>query len=111
MHHENNIWGHGGPCPYRGGGYFPAAAAWMCLEIWERYQFTMDKEFLSENFEIMLDAALFWVDNLWTDERDGTLVSNPSFSPEHGPYSLGCSSDQTIIWELFNAVIKAAEIL
>ena len=40
----------------------------------------------------MLDAALFWVDNLWTDERDGTLVANPSHSPEHGEFSLGCST-------------------
>jgi alpha-L-fucosidase 2 len=104
MPHENNIWGHGGACPYYQGGYFPAAAGWMCLEIWEHYLFTKDKQFLLENFDIMRDAALFWVDNLWTDSRDGSLVANPSFSPEHGPYSLGCSCDQEIIWELFEAV-------
>ena len=54
---------------------------------------------------------MFWVDNLWTDERDGTLVANPSHSPEHGEYSLGCSTVQAMIAEIFDIVIKASEDL
>ena len=57
----------------------------------------------------MLDAALFWVDNLWTDERDGTLVANPSHSPEHGEFSLGCSTSQAMICEMFGMMIKASK--
>ena len=59
----------------------------------------------------MLDAALFWVDNLWTDERDGTLVANPSHSPEHGEFSLGCSTSQAMICEMFDMMIKASKEL
>lgn len=92
-------------------GFVPTSAAWMCQDIWEYYQFTGDKEFLKKNFKTMLDAALFWVDNLWTDERDGTLVVNPSYSPEHGGLSLGTTFDQGVVWEIFNEVIKAAEVL
>ncbi len=110
IHHENSIWGNTAPGE-SDAFYFPAAAAWMCQDIWEYYAFTMDEEFLEENYNTMLEAALFWVDNLWEDERDGKLVSNPSYSPEHGPYSLGASCDQTIIWELFEEVVKASEIL
>ena len=51
------------------------------------------------------------MDNLWTDERDGTLVANPSHSPEHGEYSLGCSTVQAMIAEIFDIVIKASEDL
>ncbi len=109
--HENNIWGNTAPGVWYWGYYFPAAAAWMCQHYWEHYRFTMDKEALAQSFDTMLSAALFWVDNLWTDERDGTLVANPSYSPEHGPYSLGASCDQEVIWELFNEVTEAAEIL
>ena len=58
-----------------------------------------------------LDAALFWVDNLWTDERDGTLVANPSHSPEHGEFSLGCSTSQAMICEMFDMMIKASKEL
>ncbi len=111
IHHENNIWGNTNPSTYTTAFYFPAAAAWMCQDIWEKYQFNYDKAFLEENYEVMMEAALFWVDNLWEDERDGSLVANPSYSPEHGVFSLGCTSDQAIIWELFEEVIQASEIL
>ena len=111
IHHENNLWGHTAPGNWYEGFYFPAAAAWMCQNIWEYYNFNQDKAFLEEYFPILLDAALFWVDNLWQDSRDGTLVANPSYSPEHGPYSLGASCDQAIITELFDNVIKCYSIL
>ncbi|MDR1689799.1 MAG: glycoside hydrolase family 95 protein [Clostridiales bacterium] len=111
FHHENNIWGNAGPGTWYEAFYFPAGAAWCCQDIWEYYAFTKDEDFLRENFSILKDAALFWVDNLWTDERDGTLNANPSFSPEHGMYSIGASCDQEIIFELFQEVIKASGIL
>jgi hypothetical protein len=60
---------------------------------------------------MLRDAALFWVDNLWTDARDGTLVANPSFSPEHGVYTIGSTCDQAIITQLFEDVLQATEIL
>ena len=47
----------------------------------------LDKDFLKKYYDTMLDAALFWVDNLWTDERDGTLVANrltlPNMASSH----------------------------
>lgn len=109
--HENNIWGHTAPSNYYWGFYFPAAAAWLCQDIYEYYKFNDDEEFIKENYDTMLSAALFWVDNLVTDSRDGTLVASPSFSPEHGMYSLGASSDQGIISELFREVIEISDDL
>lgn len=92
-------------------GFVPTAGTWMCQDIWEYYQFNQDKAFLEENFDTLLGAALFWVDNLWTDERDGKLVVNPSYSPEHGILSLGTTFDQGVVWEIFNEVIQASEVL
>lgn len=109
-YHENNIWGNTGPA-VSSAFYFPAGAAWMCQDIWEIYAFTQDKEYLERNFNTLLEASLFWVDNLVTDSRDGSLVSSPSYSPEHGPYTLGASCDQEIIWELFDFTLKAADAL
>ena len=111
IHHENNVWGNAAPGVWYWGFYFPAGAAWLCQDVWEHYAFTMDKAFLAEHYDMMLQAALFWVDNLWEDERDGKLVANPSYSPEHGPYSIGVACDQAIIWELFEEVRKASEVL
>lgn len=109
-YHENNIWGNTGPA-VSSAFYFPAGGAWLCQDIWEVYAFTQDKEFLEKNFNTLLLASLFWVDNLVEDERDSSLVSSPSYSPEHGPYTMGSSCDQEIIWELFDYTIKAADIL
>ena len=111
IHHENNIWGNTAPGNYYDGFHFPTAAGWMCQDIWEYYQFNKDRSFLEEYYPVLLEAALFWVDNLWTDSRDNKLVANPSFSPEHGRYSLGASCDQAIIAELFDMVLKASAIL
>jgi hypothetical protein len=108
--HENNIWGNTGPAE-SDAFYFPAAAGWLCQDIWEYYLFNQDKAFLEEYYPVLLEAALFWVDNLWRDTRDGTLVATPSYSPEHGPYSLGTSCDQAIITELFDMTLKASRIL
>lgn len=110
-YHEINIWGNTHPAVFDGAFYFPTGAAWLCQDIWEQYAFTLDKEALAANYDTLKSAALFWVDNLVTDPRDGKLVSSPSLSPEHGAYSLGATCDQTIIWELFNNTLKAAEVL
>lgn len=110
-HHENNIWGNTAPAKKDTPHHFPAGAIWMCQDIWEYYQFNLDTDFLKEYYDVMLQAALFWVDNLWTDERDGTLVANPSHSPEHGEFSLGCSTSQGMIAEMFDMMIKASKVL
>ncbi|MBQ3085133.1 MAG: glycoside hydrolase N-terminal domain-containing protein [Clostridia bacterium] len=110
LYHENNIWANTGPATSNA-FYFPVGAAWLCQHIWEQYQFSMDKEQLAENWDTLIGAAIFWVDNLVEDERDGTLVTSPSYSPEHGTYSLGCTQDIAIIRELFTNTLAAAEVL
>ena len=108
-HHENNIWGYTAPGE-SGASYAPESAAWACQDIWEYYQFNQDKEFLAENYDTLLGAALFWVDNL-VEDANGKLVASPSYSPEHGPYSEGATYVQSVVWEIFNEVIQAAEVL
>ncbi|MBQ8893568.1 MAG: glycoside hydrolase N-terminal domain-containing protein [Clostridia bacterium] len=109
-YHENNVWGNTSPGT-SSAFFFPVGAAWLCHHIWEQYEFSQDREQLAENFDALLGAAIFWVDNLVVDERDGTLVVSPSYSPEHGPYSLGCTQDQAIVRELFQNTLQAAEVL
>ncbi|MBQ8893991.1 MAG: glycoside hydrolase N-terminal domain-containing protein, partial [Clostridia bacterium] len=109
-YHENNIWGNTGPAT-SSAYYFPVGAAWLCQHIWEQYEFSLNKEQLAENFDTLLGAAIFWVDNLVVDARDGTLVTSPSYSPEHGTYSMGCTQDQAIVRELFTNTLAAAEVL
>jgi len=111
LYHVNNIWAHTFPESYFEAAYAPAGGAWLATHIWEHYLFTKDINLLREYYDIIADAALFWVDNLWVDERDGTYVSNPSFSPERGPYTLGATQDIGIVWEIFEAALRANGIL
>ena len=111
LYHVNNIWAHTCPESYFEAAYAPAGGAWLATHIWEHYLFTKDINVLREYYDIIADAALFWVDNLWVDARDGTYVSNPSFSPERGPYTLGATQDTGIIWEIFEATLRANAIL
>jgi hypothetical protein len=108
--HENNIWGNAGPAT-SDAFFSPEDGAWVAQHIWEHYLFTKDEQFLRDNYALLRDAALFWVDTLWTDERDGKLVVNPSYSPEHGPDSLGATEAQAVVWGIFDEVIQASDIL
>lgn len=108
-YHENSIWGNTAPGNYAQAFYFPTAAAWLCQDIYDYYAFNCDDGFLDEYYDVVKQAALFWVDNLMTDTRDGTLVSAPSYSPEHGPFSLGTSADQSLVWELFRNTLELAQ--
>ncbi len=111
-HHENNIFGHTGPSTYHSAFYFPAAGAWMCQHVWEHYAFTRDQNYLANKaYPIMKEAVEFWLDYLYVDIDDNTLVSSPSFSPEHGQFSAGCSMDQQIAWDLLTNTIEASQIL
>lgn len=107
-YHENSIWGNTAPGNYASSFYFPTAAAWLCQDIYDYYAFNCDDAYLDEYYDVIKQAALFWVDNLVEDTRDGTLVSSPSYSPEHGPFSLGASADQSLIWELFRNASELA---
>jgi len=110
--HSQSVWGKTGLSDYFGSFWCPAGAAWNCQHIWQHYTFNQDKDFLKElGYPIMKEACLFWLDFLVTDPHDGKLVSSPSFSPEHGKHSAGCSMDQQIVVELFENTIAATEVL
>ncbi|MDN5202247.1 glycoside hydrolase family 95 protein [Fulvivirgaceae bacterium BMA10] len=92
-------------------GFFPGGAAWLSQHMWEHYEFTQDEQFLKEHgFPVMRNAALFWLDYLFKD-ADGTWVSAPSYSPEHGGISMGASMDHQMVWDLFTNYLSACEVL
>lgn len=118
-HHNTDIWGdtvtqdHWIP-----GSYWVMGAAWMCTHQWTHYQYTKDENFLRENYPIMRDAALFFLDYMIED--NGYLKTCPSVSPENtfilpngemGANTAGVTMDNQILRDLFNQCIDAAKIL
>ncbi len=107
----NNLFGFTAPGWDFPWGYYPGGAAWLCQHLWEHYDFTQDKVFLSETaFPVMKEAAQFWLDYLVKDD-DGILVSMPSYSPEHGGISRGASMDHQMVWDLFTNCVSACDVL
>lgn len=93
-------------------GWSTAAVAWLMQNIWEYYEFTLDKLFLFERiYPIMRETAKFYTQWLIWDEKQGRLVSSPTYSPEHGPVTIGNTYEQSLIEQFYLDFISASEVL
>lgn len=119
-HHNTDIWGDTAPQDlWMPGTQWVTGAAWLCTHLWEHWQFSRDRDFLADKYQTMKEAAQFFVDFL-IDDGKGRLVTCPSVSPENtyitksgarGCVCIGPSMDSQIIYQLFTAVIGAANEL
>lgn len=119
-HHNTDIWGDTSPQDvWIPATQWPMGAAWLCLHLWQHYEFTQDKKFLMKAYDTMKESAEFFVDFLIEDTK-GRLVTCPSVSPENtyilengeqGNLCIGPSMDSEIIYELFSSCIKSSQIL
>lgn len=119
-HHNTDIWGDTAPQDlYKPATQWPMGAAWLCLHLWEHYDFTRDMDFLRRAYPAMKEAALFFCDFLVEDPK-GRLVTCPSVSPENtyilpsgesGNLCYGPAMDNEILTCLFTDCIKACALL
>ena len=93
-------------------GWSPAANAWLMQTVYEAYSFYRDQDYLRDKIYPMLrETVRFWNTFLHKDQQAQRWVSSPSYSPEHGPISIGNTYDQSLIWQLFHDFIQAAQEL
>ncbi|QGH32939.1 glycoside hydrolase family 95 protein [Gracilibacillus salitolerans] len=119
-HHNTDIWGDTAPQDiYMPATIWPMGAAWLCLHLWEHFEFTRNEKFLKNSYDTLKEAALFFVDFL-VENEEGLLITTPSVSPENtyilpngekGTLCEGPSMDSQIIFALFTSLIDASEIL
>jgi alpha-L-fucosidase 2 len=114
-HLSSNIWGYTVPHPGKNKPgfwrYFPLGGAWLTTHAWEHYAFGLDEEFLREtSWPILSGTAEFLTDFLYK-LPDGALSSTPSWSPEHGPASLGATADIAMAREALKGAVAAAQVL
>ena len=119
-HHNTDIWGDTAPQDlWMPATIWPMGAAWLCLHIFEHYEFTQDLAFLDQHYEAMREAALFFVDYLIENEN-GELVTCPSVSPENtyqtesgakGSLCSGPTMDTEILRVLLRDVIRSSQLL
>lgn len=93
-------------------GWSTAAVAWLMQNIWEHFEFSGDEFYLEEKiYPIMLETAKFYKQWLIYDEKQDRMVSSPTYSPEHGPVTVGNTYEQSLIQQSFIDLVKAAEAL
>ncbi|PZU08148.1 MAG: hypothetical protein DI605_12860 [Sphingomonas sp.] len=115
-HHNTDLWRATAPIDLAAAGMWPMGGAWLCLHLWDHYDYGRDRAFLERVWPVMRDAALFFLDTLLPYPGTDYLVTNPSLSPEnnHGHGASLCAGptmDMQILRDLFDRCGKAGAIL
>ena len=123
INHTSDVFGRTGIHDSGDCGFFPMAGPWMCLSLWEHYEYTNDISYLKEIYPILKGSCQFVCDYL-VETPDGTLVSTPSNSPENSffyddpcgerrrsMFTQGATIDAQIIYALLTRTIHAYEKL
>lgn len=119
LHHNTDIWRITGPIDYAASGMWPSGGAWLSQDLWERYLYTGDKDFLREIYPVLKGAAQFFLDFMVPHPERGWLVVVPSSSPENthaagdgkSTIAAGTTMDNQLVFDLFTNVIEASKIL
>ena len=119
-HLVTNPHGYVAPISHPRYGYVPGSSAWLMQTLWDHYDFTRDREYLSRVWPMFVEAGEFWLQWLVPDPETGKLVSGPATSPEtmfevvggqSAGLSMGPAYEQQCVWELFTEILEAADTL
>jgi alpha-L-fucosidase 2 len=120
IHHNTDLWGDAEPIDGYQWGIWPMGGAWLSLDAWDHYAFTLDRKFLRNRaWPILHDASQFFLDYL-VDDGSGHLVTGPSISPENSyrlpdgsvhSVTMAPTMDIEILRELFTRTLDAGRIL
>ena len=119
LHHNTDIWRITGPIDNAHSGMWPSGGAWLMQDLWERYLYSGDKEYLKEIYPLMKGSAEFFLDFMIPHPKYGWLVVVPSNSPEHShaggeghaSITAGATMDNQLVFDLFSHTAEAARIL
>ncbi|MHB8519881.1 MAG: glycoside hydrolase family 95 protein [Limisphaerales bacterium] len=116
VHHNTDLWRASAPIDGPNWGMWPSGGAWLCLHLWDRYEFSGQKADLKRIYPVLKGAAEFFLDTLQEEPKHKWLVTNPSISPENGhPFGAavcaGPTMDMQILRDLFANTIQAAKTL
>lgn len=97
-------------------GMWPMGGAWLLNTLWDHWDYSRDRAFLTELYPLMASSCRFYLDVLVPHPRTGELVMNPSNSPEnsHRPgvsICAGPAMDSQLLRDLFAHTVAASELL
>jgi len=123
-HHNTDLWGLTTPVGAKVKGslvyaIWCMASGWLCRHLWERYEYTLDMDFLKDTaYPIIKNASLFYLE-LMVKDGDKYIVT-PTTSPENNYYAPNgqktaiarfTTMSQAIVYDLFDIADKSAKIL
>ena len=124
IHHTTDIYGRTGVHDSSQCGFFPMAGPWMCMNLWDQYEYTGDRDYLENTLYPILKGACLFLKGFLIEDPQGRLVTNPSNSPENRFYYIdkngekqssmftyGATIDFEIIYAVFNRLIYASCLL
>jgi alpha-L-fucosidase 2 len=116
VHNNTDVWRATAPIDGAKWALWPTGGAWLCLHLWDHYDYGRDRAYLAEIYPLLKGAAEFFLDTLVEDPKRRHLVTSPSLSPEnvhpHGAsICAGPAMDQQILRDLFSNCIEAATVL
>lgn len=94
----------------------PGTGGFTTKLYWDYYDFTRDITVLEKHVYPALEGMARFLSKTLKPDNNGHLLVDPSFSPENiqngePVKTIGCTFDQGMIWENFNDLLKAADIL
>lgn len=115
-HHNTDLWRATAPIDAAFYGTWPTGGAWLCLHLWDRYDYGRDSAYLKDIYPLLKGAAQFFLDTLVKDPASGYMVTAPSISPENEhrfgtSICAGPTMDMQILRDLFANTARAADIL
>jgi alpha-L-fucosidase 2 len=115
-HHNTDVWRAAAPIDGAFWGMWQMGGAWLCLALWDHWDYTRDRAFLGEIYPLLKGASEFFIDTLVEDPKEKLLVTNPTLSPENRhPFGssicAGAAMDSQILRDLFARTQQAAAVL
>ena len=117
-HHNTDLWRITGPVDGIYSGMWPMGGAWLSRDLWQKYLYNGDKQYLQSVYPALKGCAQFYLDFLVEEPVHKWLVVSPSMSPENNPainkgisIAAGTTIDNQLVFEVFSNTIKAAAVL
>ena len=116
-HHNTDLWRATAPIDGPQWGMWPTGGAWLLQNLWERYAYNGDREYLARIYPLLKGSAEFFLDTLVEDPDTHYLVTCPSMSPENphgrggGTLCAGPAIDKQLLRDLFAHCDQAARTL
>ena len=115
-HHNTDLWRATAPIDAAFYGTWPMGGAWLCLHLWDRYDYGRDTAYLKDIYPLLKGASQFFLDTLVKDPASGYMVTAPSISPENEhrfgtSICAGPTMDMQILRDLFANTARAAALL